>query len=265
MIAEWLTSVLTPASFEARRLGVVAEVVAVRARARRQAKAWAPHLAACHQTILTACQTVANPGSVAVLGAGWLLDVPFDALTRRFDQVLLIDAVVPRAVRARAGHAGALWQAHDLGGVLATLAAQKGGARGQAPDVPRPAPFPEAVLAADLVISANLLSQLAMAPRLWLDRHGADLDTQDRLSRALIEAHLEALGRCRGRVCLISDFEREERGAPGGPQRFDLLFGARPRIDGQRWLWDLAPRGEAENGLSVRHKVMGGLLASPTP
>ncbi|HCF19094.1 MAG TPA: hypothetical protein DEV96_13870, partial [Rhodospirillum rubrum] len=85
MIAEWLTSVLTPASFEARRLGVVAEVVAVRARARRQAKAWAPHLAACHQTILTACQTVANPGSVAVLGAGWLLDVPFDALTRRFD------------------------------------------------------------------------------------------------------------------------------------------------------------------------------------
>nr|WP_242465018.1 hypothetical protein [Rhodospirillum rubrum] len=248
-------------------MGVVAEAVAVRARARRQAKAWAPHLAACHQTILAACQAVASHGSVAVLGAGWLLEVPFDELTRRFDRVMLIDAVVPRAVRARAARVGgtACWQAHDLGGVLAALAGQKGAARGQIPAVPTPAPFPEAVLSADLVISANLLSQLAMAPRRWLDRHGADLDTQDRLSRALIEAHLAALGQCRGRVCLISDFEREERGAPGGPQRFDLLLGARPRVHGQRWLWDLAPRGEAENGLSVRHKVMGGLLASPTP
>jgi hypothetical protein len=100
-----------------------------------------------------------------------------------------------------------------------------------------------------------------------MNRHGIPEATQDAVSKALIDAHLAGLGQCRGRdlggiVCLLSDFEREERDSAveGGGVRYDLLYGARPKVDGTRWWWSLAPEGEEGTTLSVRHKVLCGVL-----
>ncbi len=250
----------------ARRLGLDRELAGLLGRALRQRRAWTPHRQACHAAVVRAMEATPGRTLAVVLGAGWLLEVPLAPLARAFGRVVLVDAVLtPRvrldALRAafggrRCGRVETL--AADGAGILAEVARLRGGC----PEVPDPAPLPDAVAAADLVISANLLSQLPQAPRAWLDRHGVAPERQDRLARALIDAHLNALAACPGTVCLLSDFEREERSLSGAhpPWRMDLLHGARPKVDGPRWWWDLAPPGEEGADAMVRHRMMGGVL-----
>ncbi|WP_413204884.1 hypothetical protein [Rhodospirillum sp. A1_3_36] len=267
MLLEWLEALLMPASPEARRLGAVHELVAVHARAKRQSRAWADHQAKARKAVLQVADGTRGRSLAVVLGSGWLLEVPLEELATRFDRVLLVDLVIPRAVRARARALGNVdWRPWDVTGVYGPLATHPK----TLPAVPDPAPLPPEVLEADFVISSNLLSQLPVSPRSWMDRHGIPEATQDAVSKALIDAHLAGLGQCHGReqggvVCLLSDFEREERDSTveGGGVRFDLLYGARPQVDGPRWWWSLAPEGEEGATLSVRHKVMCGALLAP--
>ncbi|MCF8481350.1 MAG: hypothetical protein K9H25_13025 [Rhodospirillum sp.] len=263
MLLEWLEARLMPAAPEARRLGAVDELVAVRARAKRLSRAWSDHVAKAREAVLRVAEKTPGRGLVVVLGSGWLLEVPLEALAARFDRVLLVDLVVPRAVRAQARTLGNVdWRVWDVTGVHGALAAHPK----VAPAVADPAPLPPEALEADLVVSSNMLSQLPMSPRIWMDRHGLPRATQDAVAEALIRAHLTALGQClgrgRGTVCLLSDFEREERDSAmtGGAVRYDLLHGVRPRVDGPRWWWSLAPEGEEGKTLSVRHKVLCGVL-----
>ncbi|HHY48930.1 MAG TPA: hypothetical protein GYA10_04200, partial [Alphaproteobacteria bacterium] len=77
----------TPAGF--RRY--LPEAVGLWARGRRQAAAWAPHLARTRETIERTIETIAPRRMVAVLGSGPLFDVPLEALARSFAKVRLID------------------------------------------------------------------------------------------------------------------------------------------------------------------------------
>ncbi|GEO81940.1 hypothetical protein [Pararhodospirillum oryzae] len=258
MLAEWILALTTPAPPATRRLGLVHDTVALWARSRRQARAWAPHREQAQAAVLRVADQAPGEGLAVVLGAGWLLEVPLEALAARFQQVVLVDAVIPWPTRLairRAGPGVRVLET-DLTGILGPLAASPA----TEPVVPDPALFPPIARAADLVVSANVLSQLAVAPRRWMERAGQDGAAQDRVARALIDAHLAALAQCSGAVCLITDFEREERATDGAgaASRVDLLFGARPGVEGTRWWWDLAPPGEEGRHLRVRHRVMGG-------
>ncbi|WP_041793806.1 hypothetical protein [Pararhodospirillum photometricum] len=261
MLRELFETLLTPASREAQRLGLVHEQVAFAARARRLAAAWAPHREAARAAVWRVAETTPGQELAVVLGAGILLEIPLEALVARYRRVVLVDVVLSRAVRAaQRHHPGVEAVAMDLSGLLPAL---QPGVDRLVP--PSPAPLPPEAGEADLVVSANLLSQLAIVPRRFLDQHGVAWEAQDAVARALIDAHLAALACCSGTVCLITDFEREERPTTGeeGATRYDILYGARPRIEGSRWLWDLAPPGEEDRTLQVRHRVMGGLFINP--
>jgi hypothetical protein len=259
VILEWIETLLTPAAPAFRRLGAVDELVAVRARARRQDRAWADHREKSKAAILRVADGLERRDLAVVLGSGWLLEVPLESLARRFKRVLLVDLVVPRAVRAEANRLGSVeWRSWDVTGVYAPLAVHPKAV----PAVPDPAPLPPEATMADLVVSCNLLSQLPVAPGLWMERQGIPDDPRNAVSEALIHAHLAALAACAGTVCLLTDFEREERDSAreGGATRYDLLQGARPVVDGPRWWWTLAPEGEEGRTLTARHRVMGGVL-----
>lgn len=113
--------------------------------------------------------------------------------------------------------------------------------------------------AIDLVISANLLSQLSIGPEEWLERHPARAKAlpADILAR-IVQDHLDDLRRLPGRVVLLTDVEMREEAASGAVlARHDLLSGGALPTPDEAWSWPVAPRGEAELDRAYIHRVAG--------
>jgi hypothetical protein len=194
----------TPPPFRANLSGAIG----LWSRGRRQARAWAPHIARCHAEIAAALDTLPARRTVAVLGSGPLFDVPMPLLTRAFGRVLLIDHAHIAAFRAPVG-AERQWR--DLAG-------------------PGALDFLANISDLDWVISLNLVSQMARV---------ADNP------RAIVATHLSDLARLNKPVTLISDLRYETRTPSGAlAERIDLWHGEPAPTPGATWPWTVAPRGE---------------------
>lgn len=64
----------------------------------KEAEGWNAHIEKTKNTIIQ-CAEKKDNGSCAILGTGWLLDVPIEYLTKRFKQVYLFDVVHPTQIR----------------------------------------------------------------------------------------------------------------------------------------------------------------------
>ena len=265
MIIEALEYALTPCPAWARRLGFLTEAVSLRARYRRCHKAWAAHVAECRRLALDAADLCAHHRSVAILGAGLLIEIPLAELARRFERVLLIDAVHPWPTRwRRRRFANVDLVAADLTGVgveLIDALRRRDGA-------PLPESHPPQLPGApyDLAISANLLSQLPVLPLDVIerqDRHGRySIAERERFCRGLIEAHQAWFGAVAEIPCLFSDivsqvFDRERRG-----QAESVLHGLEMPPPDRTWTWDIAPHPE-QHPLFDRRNTVAGYLRWP--
>lgn len=248
MLAEFFLLALTPASRPMRRLAYAQDSVRLWSRARRCRAAWAPHEARCQAIVCAAFADLPMRRTAVVLGSGLLRDVPLDALCAAFGKVVLVDAVHLPPVRRRAArYANVTLEARDLSGAADWLL---GRAMGRADPVGDLAADPSV----DFVVSANLLSQLPLAPERRLDAapKAGPPDLPDRI----VGWHLDDLARFQARVCLITDVDSREirrDGAQG--DRLDLLRGhALPSPD-EAWDWTVAPFGEESRRYSVVHRV----------
>lgn len=260
MIREAITYLTTPCPWHLRRLGCLGEVIAIAARHRRCQSAWTSHLAESRAVIEEAIALAPGRGRAVILGSGLLIDVPLTALAAAFAEVVLVDLVHLQATRrlARAFGNVRLVEA-DVTGVLEALVRT-------APALPPLAATLGVDGLADLVVSANLLSQLPITPVAWLDRQrqrGAALseDAIIAYGRALIEDHLALLARQSGNVALITDVERLNL-LPGRPdaspvEREDALLGARLPAAGRSWIWRIAPAPELDREFDRHHRVVG--------
>ena len=253
MLHELVTYLTTPCPAHVRRLRYLYEVIAMRARHRRHRAAWAPHLENTRAFLLAAADRCEGRGAVAIYGAGLLLDVPLAELASRFGRVHLLDIVFLREVRRQAGRFGnvALVE-HDATGLAEPLARV---ARRRAAALPEPAPaLPACVQGADLVVSLNILSQLAVMPRAHVIRERPDLDDGqlDAWCGRIAAAHLGLLRSLERRVCLVADHAYAKRDRAGavvesGSTIYDLPL---PSPDAA-WTWQLAPLGEGDRTLST--------------
>jgi hypothetical protein len=223
---DWLT---TPCPPWARRAGLLSESVAIQARARRCAAAWAPHQARCCDAIRAAVR----PGeTVAILGSGPCGDVPLEDLAGRGARVRLVDAVHPWAVRRRVRRLqGIQLITADLTGCAAVLA------DGAGPVIlPTPvAPDWQALGGAcDLAISVCVLSQLAplALARAWPRGIAGGDEAAARFTRDVVWNHLRLLASA-PRMLLLSDLPPDE---PDPCGHLGL-----PRM---AWGWAVAPPGE---------------------
>jgi hypothetical protein len=251
VLAELALQALTPATSLARRFGLLREGVALWSRGLRQRKAWEPHHARCRAIIAEVAVTLSQRRKVVVLGSGPARDIPLDMLCASFDEVVLVDIVHLPPLRLK------LWRqakveliSRDLTGAMAWLA-------GEAKE--RQDPLAELVADAkvDLVISANLLSQLAWPVADWLeDNPTRAAALPGNLPARCIAWHLDDLARFKGHVCLISDVEMVERDRSGAiHDRLDLMYGVELPKEDESWLWPVAPFGEAERDREYVHKV----------
>lgn len=227
----YATARTTPAM---RRLGLVGDAIALRSRALRHRRAWTPHEERCRAFVIRAVDTLPRRRSVVVLGSGLARDVPLARLAASFERVVLVDAVHLLPVRWRAWQLSAECVAADLsGGDDAAIASLR--ARG---DV-------------DLVISANLLSQMPLP-----HRRAADDWMDPEPTRRIGIHHLATLRSFWAPVCLLSDLayrdvQRDGSASEEHPLVDESLL---PPPNGT-WDWEVAPRGEIDRGFARIHRV----------
>lgn len=251
MLVELALHALTPATPLARRFGLLREGVALWSRGQRQRKAWEPHQARCRAIIADVAASLSQRRKVVVLGSGPARDIPLDELCTSFDEVVLVDIVHLPLLRLK------LWRqakvsllSRDLTGAMAWLA-------GEAKDRQDPLADLANDDRVDLVISANLLSQLAWPVADWLEDNPARAAAlPDNLPARCIAWHLDDLSRFKSHVCLISDVEMVERDHSGAIRdRLDLMHGVALPKEDESWLWPVAPFGEDEREREYVHKV----------
>lgn len=264
MILEALEHLLTPCPAHIRALGYLSESVALGARCRRQRRAWAPHVAAARRFILDAAERAPRGGRVLVAGAGRLIEVPVRELSRRFAEVVLTDVIHPLPVRIAAWRHRAvrLWPL-DVTGLLGPLHAALT-AGGALPVPPEAGSFDGPSF--DLVVSCNLLSQLPLLPLDAIEARAPAVDeaARDAFARALMRAHLRWLRRAGRTAALFTDLESLWLDRQGiVVERESSLRGITLPPPDHLWDWDIAPAGEQDRELALRHRV-GGWLDAPT-
>ncbi len=251
MLAELFLSLATPAARMTRKLGLVGESVALWARDNRQRRAWAEHHERCRAVVTEVVAELPERRKAVVLGSGLLRDIPLDLLCERFEQVLLVDAVHLPQIRLRMRFRPRIrLLIRDLTGVMDWLAGEIDGRIDPLDDL---ASDP----AVDLVISANLMSQLAWPVEDWLNDHPARAGQLPAdLPARCVAWHLADLRRFRGRVVLLSDVEMIERDRAGAvTDRLDLTRGITLPAPDESWDWPVAPFGEAERDRESIHRV----------
>lgn len=231
MILEALNFVATWLVCARRQGGEINASVRLWARARRCARDWAEHEANCQAFVRS---NMPERGRVAiVLGSGLLRDVPVQELSRAFRDVRLYDLQHLASVRLWAlvkGIRNLRFMQRDLASGLDFLRDD--------PEV-------------DLVISANLLSQLGVAA----ERMGAD-------AAAVILAHVDGLRALPGRRLLMTDVAFDVVHKDGAvAERHDLMHGVALPEAAASWTWPVAPYGELDPAYKAVHRVVAMTIA----
>jgi hypothetical protein len=217
-------------------------------RANRCAEAWAPHEENCKAFMRETIDGVRQRRTAVVLGSGLLRDVPILDLARAFDTVVLVDLVHLASVRAwirakRLGNVRLI--SRDLSGLTEALAGLTA----------EPLAFLRQVPYLDLVISANILSQIGVGTRRQLaqTRHS---DT-DAIVSSLIRAHLDGLSALPCRTALLTDISYRVTDRDGAVlEEADLLCGVPAPLAKRSWSWTVAPYGELGRDREAVHKVI---------
>jgi hypothetical protein len=257
MIAEALQWALTPAPSWARQAGYLRELIAIQAQHGRWRRQWAPHLRESKDAVCAAMAHCATTRHAMIYGSGPLLDIPLPELAARFETVTLVDVahLWPARLAARR-FPNVRLVARDISGVAQGLL--EGVARG-ADSPPRPQPnLPENHASVDFLVSANVLSQLAVTPLRFLSRHNVlSQDGALHFAADLARAHLEHLRRFDAVCCLITDTRREFLSRDGAVQKTeeqlpDIVLPPHDRS----WDWEIAPLGEISPEYSVRARML---------
>jgi hypothetical protein len=259
MLPELALYVLASTRRAHRKIGLLGKAVSLWSRAFRCKAAWNEHERHCHAAVMRSVEGLKSRRTVAVLGSGLIRDVPLAALAAHFERVLLVDAVhlLPARMKARR-FANVRLVTADLSGMVDWMT----GIAPQ-PAVPFACLWDETGL--DLVISANILSQIPIGLGDWLEKHPerAQALGPDFLSQS-VSTHLAALYALPCRSCLLTDIWYEER-APdkGALKRHDLLHGiVLPKTD-ETWDWPVAPLGEESPDYARIHRVAAFIRSPP--
>lgn len=267
MLREALTWLLTPCTPTARKLGYLREAVAFASRARRCRSAWAPHFAACHRAVAASLAECEAGGTALVLGSGLAAEFPLEALSARFERVVLVDMVHLPEVRRRAGKLGNVELCtHDLSGVAAGLAGDWRDPAASLDGTGWTATLP-AIEHINWALSCNLLSQLPLLPVARLRRLCPQIgdDELEAFGRRIMRRHLDAFLALPAERCLIADGEQllyDAGGRLAEHSDYRSTLGLDSHIHAE-WSWQLAPSGELADGYSAIHKMIAGRWPHP--
>jgi len=230
----------------------------------RESSNWKEHLERTRAFISSSFKTAFpedNPGeSVAVLGSGWLLDVPLEKLLRRFSQVYLVDIYHPPQIRKKVENMkGVMLVETDLSGGAIEQVWKFTGKKGTRAledlleSICLKPPLGE--LSPDAIISVNLLNQLDILICDHLLKKGHNNhDLLDRIRTLIQSFHLQWTTATPG--CLITDTKEISTDRQNNESAKSLLFTRIP--EGRRreqWTWVFDNSGSYRPGIRSRMEV----------
>jgi hypothetical protein len=263
MLGELFRYLVTPCPRWARAMGYLNELISIKARHDRCRRAWEPHLERTRAVLRAAAARCPERRKAVIFGSGMLYDVPLPELSAAFREVVLVDVVHPLGAGWRFANVQAL--AADVTGTAVTVYRV---ARTRGAPLPRVEPglfCDDAEV--DLVASVNLLSQLPYVPCQYLLGAGAHSEQEvAAFGRDLVRAHIDYLRRLPGVVALVCDLERLTRDRAGRlVERRSTLRDVPLPWAGEEWVWDLAPRPEADREYSYQRRVVGVVNVKEAP
>ena len=193
-ILDSIKNLVSPIPRHLKAMGYVRELTGMDSRRKRCRMAWQPHLERTRSVIMEAAGLCGEKEKVLIVGSGLLFDIPLAELSRQFRQVVLADILHLGKVRRRAGqYPNVRLEQLDVTGVVEHVYALARGEGAERLPERKPAFFIEDGF--DLVVSANLLSQLPVRPNAYLSRRmkGLENGMLHEFSLRLVENHLDWL------------------------------------------------------------------------
>jgi hypothetical protein len=223
--------------------------------------AWEDHLENTRNFIL---KTISGKriNNLAVLGSGWLLDLPMEELSKKADQVWLYDACHPAQIihRLQKYNNVTAVSADITGGALVNafnaVRLHKKSKKKTTPElicsqIFQPVPMP------DYMISLNLLSQIGTMITEYLQRHiPYDRYEIENMNALLEQSHLKLL--IPGRSCLITDIlETRIDLVDGSIENKTVISCSLPSPKhSETWEWHFDPLGDYRQGKKTVLQVM---------
>lgn len=254
MIVEAIQHFLIPAPNHVKAIGYLRETIAIEARYKRCIKHWAPHLEKCKGQIITATDKLAPLSTIMILGSGSFLDIPISILLEKNFKLICVDII--HLPRLKKRYPEITFITKDVTGMAKPLytAVKEGKCFIKDPEwALKEKP--------DLIVSLNLLSQLPIKLLAYAEKNRFELDEnfQDRL----ILSHINWLKKQETKTLLVSDIKREY-------YQNDSLMESVPSLPpfkqlglnspSDKWLWEIAPTGEADKEISIKHTVGAWIL-----
>lgn len=243
-----------------RKMGYLADRKGVAERYLHNSRAWEDHLRQTKEFILS-CMPEGRMGIIAILGSGWLLDLPLEEIVHAADQIYLYDIVHPPQVIHRIGRYDNITAVtEDLtgGAVLAAYQAVRAYKKTRKkPEITDLIPSFMPSIKADFMVSLNILSQLGAMVTEYLSRHIPYSSAEENEINRFIQAgHLRLLQGTAS--CLITDYEEVATDLQTGRQQSRrLVLADLPFADRSvEWDWDFDPDGGYYQGMKVVLKVM---------
>lgn len=238
------TSMVTPKEFRP----FIRSSVSLWSRAGRCAKDWGSHEENCTAFIRETIAGMKQRRTAVVLGSGLLRDVPIEYLAAKFDTVVLVDLVHLASVRMRL-------KARRFRNVRLISRDLSGFDEAMAGKVVEPLSFLRQVPYLDLVVSANILSQIGVGSKRRLEAENNP--ARDEILRRLVRAHLDGLAALPCKTALVTDTAYRVTDHDGQVlEEADLLCGVPAPAAKRAWTWPVAPYGELSRDYQAVHDVI---------
>jgi len=243
-----------------RRMGFLKDQQGIMNRFIRESSGWQTHLEKTRHFISGSFhQTEAE--TVAVLGSGWLLDVPLDDLIKRFRHIYLVDIHHPIQIRKKTAAMDQVELVEEdlTGGAVVQiwehLRKSKAPLQEELIKGQISLETPLAGIHPDALISANLLNQLDIFLCDYMLKQGRFQQESLVPLRASIQAsHLNWISKKPG--CLVTDTIEEVVDRKGNRSSKGLLYTDLPEgIRSDSWRWDFDSMGTYHPGSRTHMEV----------
>jgi len=240
--------------YKLSKMGYFADQQGIMKRYQGHHIGWEGHLAESRKYVMNFVKKN-KPGKVAIMGSGWLLDVPIEELARFSSELILIDIHHPRQIKHKLRNSsnivfldyeisgGAAYEAYDL---------VKAGSRDL--DKIKCRGF-KADIEADYFVSLNILDQLDAIIIDYLQKFQSwPVEDINELRKKIQEAHINSLPK--GRSCMIADIEELTENKEGVKKNKQLIFADLSRTKNlKNWLWEFDDSGDYNPGETTYFSV----------
>ena len=256
MIRELILYLRTKSSKEARVFGHLYESISLIEREKRCHKYWTPHRTQCKNFILNAAASIKEHDTLLILGSGPLHEIPLEELANIYKRIDLVDIVHLNETKNKYKHLkNVCFIEADITQLESVLRKEK--------KIFNIIPSQFLTENYNLVISANLLSQLSYHLRNYLEKKGPGYTSLelDNFCYQVSFDHYRYLAKFPCPAVLITDTESHFIGKNDELIEIQTPFISFPLpTPNEEWWWNLAPRPEYSKNFSVKMKVAAFVL-----